>query len=262
MDELKKYLIEIGKDGLCIAYSGGVDSGLLLKLVKVLGIRALAVTFETTLGASKDISFAQNEAEKIGVEHIVIKMDPLKDEHVANNHIDRCYYCKSLLFKSLIKCANDRGFKTIIDGTNADDMKMYRPGLKALKELGVLSPLFVCGITKSQVRNFAKELNLSFSNKPSSPCLATRLPYNTPINIEIISKIEACEEFVKSNGFSVCRVRVYGDLVRLEVEKDKLLELLDKSELITKFIKSQGFNYVTLDLEGFRSSSMDIKIVK
>jgi len=164
------------------------------------------------------------------------------------------------LFRNLVEFAKEHNLKYVLDGTNADDLNAYRPGIKALNELGVISPLAKLGISKAEVREMAKRLNISVASRPSAPCMATRLPYNTEINFELLENIDKCEEFIKSLGFKVVRVRVHNDIVRIEVDKEELYKLLEKGDIIIEYLKSLGFVYITLDLEGFRSGSMDVYV--
>lgn len=259
---LKNEMSRFVEEGVCIAFSGGVDSSLILKIAceisKEKNKAIYAVTFDTKLHPKSDITISKQVAKTMGAIHKVIKIDEFENEEILMNPIDRCYQCKKYLFTQLLNFAKANNIKYIIDGTNADDLNEYRPGLKALSELGVISPLAKLGISKKEVREMAKKLDISVANRPSTPCLATRLPYNTRITVELLENIEKAEKYIKKLGFEVVRVRVHGDIVRIEIEKEQFLKFLDKKDLIISYLKDLGFVYISLDLEGFRSGSMDI----
>ena len=264
MDSYKQQLFnllkELGQNGLCIAFSGGVDSSLLLYLACKLGLNVLAVTFQTCLHPAGDIQAASAFAKALKCEHIVLPIDEFRDARILENPKNRCYLCKHLLFSTLKEYAQTRGFETVIDGSNFDDTQEYRPGLQAIKELGVISPLMQLNITKAQVRQMLKEEGLEVFSKPSTPCLATRLPYGETITKEKIEQIARAEAFLRDMGFACCRVRMHGDIARIEVPSAMLEQALDKREEIIQKLKEVGFLYVTLDLQGFRSGSMDLSI--
>jgi uncharacterized protein len=264
--ELKKEISKLVEDGVCIAFSGGVDSSLILKIAceagKELNRKVYAVTFETKLHPVSDVTISKKVAKEMGAIHEIIQINEFENEAILNNPVDRCYQCKKSLFINLLDFAEKKSLKYVLDGTNADDLNSYRPGVQALKELGVISPLAKLGITKSEVREFAKVLNISVASRPSAPCMATRLPYNTKISFELLEKIEEGEEFIKSLGFHVVRLRVHKDIVRIEVKKEDLQKLILEGDTITEYLKKLGFVYITLDLEGFRSGSMDIYVNK
>lgn len=260
---LKNEISKLVEEGICIAFSGGVDSSLILKVAceaaKEQNKNVYAVTFDTKLHPLSDITISKEVAKSMGAIHNIIQVDEFENEEFLMNPIDRCYQCKRYLFTQLLEFAKKNNLKHIVDGTNADDLNVYRPGLRALSEIGVISPLAKLGITKEEVREMAKELNISVATRPSTPCLATRLPYNTKITSELLEKIEKAEEYIKSLGFEVIRVRVHGDIVRIEVNKEEFSKFLEKKDLVINYLKDLGFIYITLDLEGFRSGSMDIQ---
>ncbi len=262
--KLETYLQELTREDLCIAFSGGIDSSLLLKMATSLSQRkkVYAVTFSTKLHPQADVAIAKEVAKECGAEFVVMEVDERDNPLIANNPIDRCYHCKKYLFQKLKTWAEERGIKTILDGTNADDLTVYRPGLKALDELHIISPLADASLSKEEIRRIGRTLGLSVSNRPSAPCMATRLPYGTPIDYSILGKLEEGEVYIQSLGFSVVRLRLHEDIIRIEIEKEKFLEFLKVEEAITKKMKELGFCYITLDLEGFRSGSMDIKILE
>ncbi len=259
----------IGKmvaEGACVAFSGGVDSSLILKIAveegEKIGKKVYAVTFETKLHPISDVNISQKVAKEMGAIHEIIQVDEFQDENIMKNPIDRCYLCKSLLFKTLKGFAKDHGLKHVLDGTNLDDHGTYRPGIKALSELGISSPLAECGFTKDDVRAFSEELGISVAKRPSAPCMATRLPYGTSIDFSLLKRIEEGEEYIKSLGFDVIRLRVHGDVARIEIPKKDFISFMEKHDEVTQKLKDLGFVYITLDLEAFRSGSMDIHLMK
>lgn len=264
MEELRENIALLVENGLCIAFSGGVDSSVLLKIAsqeaKKQNKPIFAVTFETKLHPCADVENAKKVAKEAGAIHDIIKVDELNDVDILNNPVDRCYKCKQYLFEKLVEFAEEKSLKNIIDGTNFDDLGEYRPGIKALRELGIKSPLADLKITKNKVRQYAEKMGLSVSNRPSAPCLATRLPYNTKIDFEILKQIDNGEIYLKSMGFLVNRIRLHGDVARIEIKKEQFAEFLAKNEEILQNLKEIGFVYITLDVEGFRSGSMDIYV--
>lgn len=187
----------------------------------------------------------------------IVRVDEFSDPAILQNPPDRCYRCKKLLFQGLLDFAEKNGLKAAADGTNFDDLSEYRPGLRALKELGIHSPLAEAGLTKSEVRRLAAEYGLRVSRKPSSPCMATRLPYGDTLTPEKLHQAAAGEELLKLRGFPVNRVRIHGNLARVEIPKGEFSRFLEQVEEITEELKKLGILYVTLDLQGFRSGSMD-----
>ncbi len=251
---------------LVIAFSGGIDSSLLLRLAtlkaKEKGTKVFAVTIHTQLHPMNDLEIAKRVAEEMGAIHKVIHVDELNEADIENNPVDRCYRCKKHLFTSLLELVKEYGASYLIDGTNFDDLNQYRPGIKALKELGVESPLAKNEFTKSEIRTYAAEFNISVAQRPSAPCLATRFPYNTKISYEIMRNIEVAEEYIRDLGFYNVRVRVHNDIARLEVDKKDFIKFMEINEQVIDKMKELGFVYITLDLEGFRSGSMDIGVDK
>jgi len=265
-DDLKNKISELVRSGACIAFSGGVDSSLILRLAadagRELGKDVHAVTFETRLHPVSDVEVSRRVAKEMGAVHTIIKVDEFDNKDLLKNPVNRCYICKKMLFTNLLDYAKENGLKYVIDGTNADDHMVYRPGVKALSELGVISPLAILGITKAEVREFAGSLGISVASRPSAPCMATRLPYNTEVSFELLKNIEDGEEFIKGLGFGIVRLRIHGETARIEVPADDFIKLLEYRDQIISRLKSLGFTYITLDIEGFRSGSMDIGIDK
>lgn len=258
---LEKMLSQYQYDGICLAFSGGVDSALLLKLCSRLQLPVLAVTFQTALHPQCDLENAEQVAKSCFANWKVITVDEFSIPQLQNNPPDRCYHCKHYLFSKLAESAKEAGFHVLMDGTNADDRKEYRPGLRALREQNVISPLAECGFSKTEVRTLAAELGLAVASRPSTPCLATRLPYGSQISRELLHTIETGETFLRSCGFSALRLRVHpeeaGLIARLEVPVSELPQALEKREEICKALTSLGFSFLTLDLAGLRSGSYD-----
>lgn len=264
LKRLKRLLNAHINEGIAIAFSGGVDSSLLLKAACDLGKQAgkpiLAITFETKLHPHGDLNAAREIAANMGAIHKIIQVDEFADPEIMNNPIDRCYRCKKLLFQTLITCANNEGYSYHADGSNYDDLDAYRPGMKALKELGIHSPLLELQITKEQIRSLATELGIASSNKPSAPCLATRLPYGNRLDYVLLDRIDQGEEFLRKHGFYNVRLRLHQDNLRIEIDPKDFSYFLECKDSIISKLKELGFLYITLDLEGFRSGSMDVYI--
>lgn len=270
VQRLKTLLAELLSQGLCVAFSGGVDSAVLLYLAEVLrrehhlpagSLRA--VLFATRLHPPADEADARRQAEEMGVPLTVLAIDEFSDPAILQNPPDRCYRCKTLLFRRLRELADSSG-AAAADGTNFDDLFEYRPGLRALQELGIRSPLAEVQLTKAEVRRLAAEFGLRVSQKPSSPCMATRLPYGDRLTPEKLRQAAEGEALLKELRFPVNRVRIHGNLARIEIPKTEFARFLEQSEMITERIKKSGVLYVTLDVQGFRSGSMDeaLKIEK
>lgn len=264
LHDIETYISPLIKNGTCIAFSGGVDSSLLLKIACHLGnivnIPVTAVTFDTKLHPSADLFIAKAVAKESGAIHHILEVNELENIDILNNPVDRCYRCKKYLFETLRQFAEENNLNYVIDGTNFDDLSAYRPGIQALKELNIISPLVDLKITKSQVRALAEFMGISVSTRPSAPCLATRLPYNTKIDFDLLSSIEKGEDFLKNQGFPTNRLRVHNDILRIEILPDEFPLFFKKQDIVLSYLKSLNFSYVTLDLEGFRSGSMDIHI--
>lgn len=262
--QLEQGMAEYAKEDICLAFSGGVDSSLLLKAAanaaEKTGKKVYAVTFDSRLHPSCDLEIAARVAKELGGIHKVISVNELEQEEIRLNPVNRCYLCKKKLFQSLKSFAAEMNIRTIMDGTNEDDLHVYRPGIKALKELGIISPLAELHITKSQVKELAAWYGISVAFRPSAPCMATRLPYNTEIDYEVLGLIGKGEEFIKSLVKGNVRLRLHKDIVRIEVDREAMGTLLEKSREITSFLKELGFSYITMDMEGFRSGSMDAGI--
>lgn len=264
--KLKKQIQELAKENLVLAFSGGVDSALLLKLccdaAEEQGTKVYAVTVHTELHPAKDLEIAAMAAEEAGAEHLIVYVDELKEAGIGCNPVDRCYLCKKLLFGKLKEKAEELGAAYILEGTNEDDLHVYRPGIRAVRELGIISPLVEAEITKQEVRCLAKKYGISAAERPSTPCMATRFPYGAKLEYDNMRKVEQGEEWIRGLGFYNVRLRVHENIARIEVDTEDMRNFLDKRTEITGMLKKLGYDYITLDLEGFRSGSMDIHIEK
>ncbi|MBI6873181.1 ATP-dependent sacrificial sulfur transferase LarE [Clostridium aciditolerans] len=267
MIENKKYrdLISSLKklNKVVIAFSGGVDSTFLVKAAKeALGDNVIAVTVVSPYIPKWEIEEAKSITKNIGIRHELLEVPVIIDE-IKFNPLDRCYLCKKAVFTKIKELAKKCGFEYVVDGTNADDTKDYRPGLRALSELDVKSPLLENGITKSEIREFSKKLNLPTWDKPSYACLLSRIPYDEEIKVKDLDKIEKSEKHLMDLGFRAIRVRCHGDLARIEVPKEQISKITegDLAEKISKSLKEFGFKYVTLDMDGYRTGSLNEGLV-
>ena len=263
-EKLFRILDKLTKENTAVAFSGGVDSSLLLKLLcikaKSRGTLVYAIAAHTELHPSGDLEIAKRVAEESGAAFTVLKLQELKEADIVNNPIDRCYRCKKLLFKEIKRKAEELGAKVLIEGTNLDDTKVYRPGLKAIEELGIKSPLKDAGFTKKEIRKLAATYDISVADRPSTPCLATRFPYGAVLSLEKMKKVEQGEAFLRELGLYNVRLRVHGETARIEVDEKDMPKLLESRKEVVEFLKGLGYWYITLDMEGFRSGSMDIGI--
>jgi uncharacterized protein len=261
LERLQEILREMGS--LIVAFSGGVDSTFLLKVAKdSLGENVLAVTATSSTYPERESREAEGLAREIGARHIKIESEELDIPGFRNNPPDRCYYCKGELFHKLKEIAERENIKFIADGSNLDDLSDYRPGRKAAEELGVRSPLKEAGFTKENIRILSKEMGLSTWNKQSFACLASRFPYGNEINPNKLGMVDKAEDFLLSMGFRQVRVRHHDTIARIEVSKDEIVRLFynGTSETISKRLKEIGFKYITVDLEGYRTGSMNLAL--
>jgi uncharacterized protein len=243
-----------------VAFSGGVDSTFLLKVaVEALGPRCLALTTVSPTTPADDLAEARRLAAAFGVEHVVVDADELRIPGYAENPTNRCYFCKDNLFVICHAEAARRGMAAVLDGANVDDLGDHRPGLRAAAEQGVRHPLVEAGFTKADVRAASRRLGLPSWDRPSSPCLSSRFPYGTAITREGLERVAAAERFLRARGFRELRVRHHERVARVEVPVEEMRRLLEPGmrEDIVRELKRLGFTWVSLDLEGFRSGSLN-----
>ncbi len=258
LNNLKKILSNM--ESVLIAFSGGVDSTFLLKVATdVLGGNVIAVTALSETYSEEEIKDAERRAKEIGVKHLIIETEELKNPKFSENPPERCYYCKKELFSKLKEIALKEKIKFVLDGSNYDDLDDFRPGMKAAQELGVRAPLKEAKLTKADIRELSKKMGLSTWDKPSLACLASRFPPYVKITEEDLKRIEKAEKFLKSLGFKQVRVRHHFPIARLEFSVEDFSKILNskKREAIVKKLKELGYLYVTLDLEGYKTGSLN-----
>ena len=261
-EQLEAIMDELTDQDMALAFSGGVDSSLLLKMAAdraaKKGTKVWAVTFNSRLHPSCDLENARKVAGELGGIHVILEIDELEMEEIRSNPVNRCYLCKRNLFRTLMAFAKGKGVEVLAEGTNEDDLHVYRPGIQAVRELGIRSPLAEAGLTKEEVRRLAAACGISAASRPSTPCMATRLPYGARLDYEILKKIEAGEEILRRMIGGNVRLRLHGQVVRIETDPERFSLALEKREEVVRQLKELGFVYITLDLEGFRSGSMDV----
>ena len=257
LEDLKDYLRGLGS--VAVAFSGGVDSTFLLKVAHdVPGDKVLALTAASKFVPRRELDAAKKFCADNSIRQIIFEADVLNIDGVRENPANRCYLCKRELFKNFLRIAEENNISTVVEGSNMDDASDYRPGMKALAELKIKSPLREVGLYKAEIRELSKEMNLPTWDKPSMACLASRFVYGEALTEDKLSMVEAAEEFLLSAGFNRLRVRVHDNLARIEVlpaDFDKIIKL---HEEISARLKSMGFDYVTLDLQGYRVGSMNL----
>lgn len=246
-------------DKIAVAFSGGVDSAFLLAASSIaVGKNAVGITVDSPALPRYELEDAKSIARMLDVQHIILKEDEIEEE-IANNPVNRCYFCKKIEYGSIKEEAAKLGILHVLDGSNADDLKDYRPGMKARDEVQVSSPLLEAGITKEEIRQFSKALNLPTWDKQAAACLFSRIPYGEKIKVEDLEKVEKAENFFLNRGFKTIRVRCHNNLARIEVKPADIQKLFEeplKSE-ITKSLKSFGFHFITIDLQGYRLGSFN-----
>ena len=248
-----------------VAFSGGVDSAYLAYVANAeLQNRALAVTGDSASYPTFQRELADRLTSEFGLRHEIILTEEFEDSNYTSNPTNRCYYCKSELYSKLTEIARERGFGAICDGTNADDVGDYRPGRQAAREMGVRSPLLECGMTKAEIRELSRRAGLPTWDEPASACLSSRIPYGQIVTIEKLSMVDRAEIALKSLGFRQVRVRHHGDVARIEIAEEEMPRALNQqmAARMSGALKAIGFKYVTLDLEGYRTGSLNEAIGK
>jgi pyridinium-3,5-biscarboxylic acid mononucleotide sulfurtransferase len=248
-------------DSVLVAYSGGIDSTVVLKVAydqlgdSVVGVTAISPTFPAV-----ELEIATRVAKEIGVRHELVQTDQLKIPAFTENDANRCFHCKTDLYQLLGRLRELRAPAVIVDGTNLDDLGDDRPGIKAAREWGVRSPLVESGLSKSDIRTLAKSFGLSNWDKPAAACLSSRIPRGIAITREKLSRVELAEEVLFAEGFRHCRVRDHGEIARIEVSQDELIRILEgeRGTRISRRVKELGFRFVTIDLEGYRPGGVSI----
>jgi len=257
-EQLREIFREL--ESVIVAYSGGVDSSYVAYVANAeLGPRAVCITGQSASLPAFQRTEIDRVVERFGFQHEVIETDELDNPSYRANNSDRCFFCKDELYTKLETVARGRGIQTIVDGSTVDDLGDYRPGRRAAAQHAVRSPLIEVGLSKSEVRELSRRATLPTWDKPASPCLSSRIAYGTTVTIERLSKVDRGEEILREFGFREFRVRHHDQLVRLEIATAEMDQILRKEvfeELATRF-RELGFKYVTLDLEGFRSGSMN-----
>jgi pyridinium-3,5-biscarboxylic acid mononucleotide sulfurtransferase len=257
-EKLKKIISGLGK--VVVAFSGGVDSTFLLKTcVDVLWKEnVLAFIGLSPTCPAREIEEARELSALIGAEHVISETTEMEDRNFLENTTSRCYFCKTHLFDRAWEIAKERGFLHVLEGSNLDDMDDFRPGRKACLEQNVVSPLLIAELTKSEIRELSKRLSLPTHDKPSFACLSSRIPYGTSIDSEILKSIECSEDFIRGLGIRQLRVRYHGAVARIEVLPEDFPTILANRTAIMEALKRYGFSYVTLDLKGYTTGSMNI----
>lgn len=261
LEELLRAFADV--ESAMVAFSGGLDSSFLLYIAReVLGDRAAAFTAVSPFVPARELKFARALASRLGVRHFLVDMDPLSIPELARNPVNRCYLCKKIVYTKGLGLAREHGFSTFMDGTTATDLTQHRPGRQAVTELRVTTPLMVASMSREDIRQISRMADLETWNKNPISCLATRLPYETLLEPKTLLRIDRAEEFLDSCGFAGVRVRVHADVVRIEIQPQSLARMVEDPlrSQVCRELKSLGFAYITVDLEGFRSGSMDLHL--
>ena len=256
--DLESRIVKLGS--ALVAFSGGIDSTLVLAVARqVLGKRVLAITAKSDSVPERELQTARHLAQVLGVEHKIIRTDEMSSPDYLKNPINRCYYCKSELYDKLTKVAAEHKLTSILNGINLDDLGDHRPGINAAKEAGVISPLVESEFNKQDVRDLARKMGLPNWEKPALACLSSRIPYGQPVTAEKLAMIQQAEEALLAEGFRQVRVRHHDNMARIELPKEDIPNLLkiDLFEKINLHLQKIGFKYITVDLKGYRSGSLN-----
>lgn len=258
LKKLNNILSSMGS--VLIAYSGGVDSTFLLKAASImLGQNVLAVTADSPTITRKELLFAKKTAKDFGVRHEIIKTEEMECKDFVENSPSRCYWCKNELFTKLNKIADSYGIKYVLDGSNYTDKSDYRPGLKAARELKVRSPLMEALLTKEDIRQILRSWDLPVWNKPATACLSSRIPYGQKISTRLLEKIEKAEDELHGLGFDQVRIRDHNEIARIEIQEEDFFRIISKKTKykLSRSLKKIGYKYIVLDLDGYRTGSLN-----
>ena len=250
----------IQMESVIVAYSGGVDSAFLAAIAnEVLGDKAIAITAVSPSLAPSELEEAKTLASELGLNFRTLNTKEVEREDYQANNPDRCFFCKDELYSHLIRYAEEEGYKFVLNGTNKDDLGDYRPGIEAAKQYGVLSPMVDVNLTKEEIRLLSKDMDLNTWDKPAQACLSSRIPYGTTVTVEALTKIAKAEHFLRTKGFKQLRVRHHDTIARIEMEPTDFQDLISEPlrTEITEAFKDFGYSYVTLDMDGFRSGSLN-----
>ena len=256
LEQLKSNLRKM--ESAAIAYSGGVDSTFLINVAhEVLGEKAIAVTATSSTYPQRELAQAKQFAKNIGIKHVIINSEETEIDSFSKNPSNRCYYCKKELFSKIKQIATEEHLNYVLDGSNVDDTTDYRPGMTALEEFGVVSPLWDAGLTKQEIKELSRSMNLDTWDKPAFACLASRFPYGIEITRPRLEQVEKAESHLYSLGIKQFRVRYHNEIARIEVSKNDFQLIIKHSDEIVKKFKDLGFKYITLDIEGYRTGSLN-----